>query len=1381
MQEIKSIALFFLCCLISVSGFSQSIIINASDGGFETGATFAANGWTVVNSAPLQTNQWFCAATGTTGFTGARCAFVGTAATNNNYNNVASVSHIYRDITIPAGETNIRLYFRYKVRGRSNEDYMAIYVTPVSTTPTAGVIIPTGQQGNEYRNQTSWLNDSIILPCTMAGTTQRLVFSWVNDGAQNNNPAIAIDNILLVSSSAGSSCQALLGLGYNAVASLPYNSGPGSTCGFDDDITDADVTVCGNPDYYGDEDVVWSFTPTSSGPVSIDLNAPIAVGTGLMLYDGCPVSSCSGLQGSCVASAQDITGNKTLCVSVIAGHTYYLILDGDGNCNDYDNLFISAPNSGGAGTTCSNPVSITLPYLAPNQTTACMGDDYNNSSSGSCGSLYESGEDKVYQLISTGNECISVQISNMSTSLMGYSVYYGCPGSGGACVGSFGGSSPLVTSITLSAAGTYYIIVDSWAPPSSVSYDIAITSYGSVAIANEQPCGATMLLTGQVSFGDNNCSNGAGEPTPPLCWSATGTINTVWFSTIVPPSGNLTISTQLISLSNTQIAAYSGTCSSLTLIGCNDNASALDLSSLLNLTGLTPGDTIFISVDGYDGLMGTFNILATESVIGNVYNQQDCLGAIGVCNLVINQPTSFFGPGLIAEIPLPGNVSNPNNNPAGYNSGCLLSGERNIVWYSIHINAPGLLSWKLTHLPGCYDWIMFDLTNNSCQDIINNVLPPVRCNWNGACLTTAGMMNPVPAGSSPFDFQLPLPVVAGQTLVLALSNWSGTSGSYTLDFSSSTCGIGSSNALNWTGVTNTAWQTTSNWGGCSSPACGINTNIFPATNQPVVSVNSSVQNITILPGASLTVNPGITLTVCGDFINFGTLNVDPTSTIVMNNGSVIQHFDGLLTNSNALGNVVVTKTGGSVTLNSSLEIKGNLSTSNNSSVFNMNGQYFILGGNLNNALGNVTFNGSAPSGTVEFNGNAAQFLFSNGNLNLTNLRVNNHSSSTVALSGGSVILDANGVLTLDSGVVNTGTSAVVVTNNDPLAVVGGSDISFVQGNLRRYLNGNPASYSFPVGMAPKGYQKAVVTFTTPTLIPDLTTRFELYSSIPQGPVSSDCFSYNYNLMPVLDNGYWSILPSANGNSGNYNIELYNQSYTPNPNYATVLLSAVKPPVAASWTLNGSCVAASDAALTLRNNMNGFGYFGVGLAIPSPLPIELLSFTAKAHADYNHISWTTASETNSDYFLVEASYDGISFHLLKEVKAAGFSNSVLSYETIDPAPHAHMYYRLTEKDFDGSSTKSEIIEVFRRGGSSFFVCGPNPAYAGSIVDFEFDENLFVKLELFNSAGKKITTLFEGLSGNERHHFDMDEATLSKGIYYYRLTSDLSTETLKFIRL
>ena len=62
------------------------------------------------------------------GQNGVRCAYVGTSAANNNYTaTAASVIHLYRDVTFPAGLDQITLYFRYKVRGRSNEDYGNLY------------------------------------------------------------------------------------------------------------------------------------------------------------------------------------------------------------------------------------------------------------------------------------------------------------------------------------------------------------------------------------------------------------------------------------------------------------------------------------------------------------------------------------------------------------------------------------------------------------------------------------------------------------------------------------------------------------------------------------------------------------------------------------------------------------------------------------------------------------------------------------------------------------------------------------------------------------------------------------------------------------------------------------------------------------------------------------------------------------------------------------------------------------------------------------------------------------------------------------------------------------------------------------------------------
>ncbi|MFN8153073.1 MAG: hypothetical protein U0Y08_02145 [Bacteroidia bacterium] len=1331
-----------LIFLVQICSQAQTILISpAGDGGFETGNTFAANGWTVVNSLPLQTNQWFLGTT-VAGFSGTRCAFVGTAATNNNYNaNAASVVHIYRDIAIPAGQSAIKLKFRWKSRGRANEDIMNIYLTPVSYIPAAGITPPVANMiGGDYRNNTSWVDDSLDLDCSISGTTQRIVFTWVNDGASGNNPAIALDNIEF-SCSGISNCNAALGTGVFPVASLPYNSGPGSTCGMNDDISDVNTPVCGNPDYLGDEDVVWVFTPATTGQISIDLNSPAGVSTGLHLYDGCPLNACAGSTAACVAFVQDPGGNKSMCVGVLAGHTYYLVLDGDNQCNSYDNLFISAVATSLAGSTCANAVTIaSLPSSFLNESTACMNDDYTLTTPGGCGSLYVSGEDKVYKYSSAGNECIGITLSNVSTPLMGFQVYYGCPGSGGSCIAFYGGASVISGSATLSLPGTYYIIIDSWAPPSSVGYDLFIQSFGTGA-SNDLPCQAPLLSTGVYTLGNNSCSSGSGEPAAPLCWSA-GVMNTVWFKGVVGAAGTAYIQTQTLTLTDTQVEVFKGTCSGLISMtgNCNDNGvvgcTGSTLSSSLTLTALTPGDTLYIRVDGAGDLTGTFNIIFSDAPLTAGYNQQDCLGAINVCSPLISQPTSFFGCGLVGEIPPPGSISNPGINVNSGNSGCLLASELNIVWYIINIASNGVLKWTHTHPVGFYDWIMFDLTNNSCEDIQNNILPPVRCNWNGSASTMCGMQNPVPPGASIFNFEAPLNVTAGQKFALALSNYSGTNGGFTLDFSGSTCAFGNSASIAWTGATNTTWTNTTNWNGCNIPACGVDANIFPAGNDPVITANTTVNSLTILAGATLTIAPGVTVNICGDFNNYGNLIAAPTSTITMNNGAVTQTFNGNFTGSSKLGNVTISKNFGTAIANNDLDIGGNFLNSGAASIFDCNNKYIRLAGHFNNSSGNLTFINTGPVGTLEFNGTALQTYAPGPGapLNLNNVVINN-SGGGVQLFLQDMLISSVGNLDLQNGKLITNANKVIVQNSDPLSITGGSSVSYVQGTLQRFLNGAADIYEFPIGHAVKGYQLAEVEFTTPTLIPDLTATFNTYTLLPNGPVSNDCSGINYNSSPVLDNGYWSIQPSSNSNSGTFDLRLYPTNFSASGSYTTVLSSAVNPPVTASWGLSGNCAPISNVSVTERLNMNGFGYFGIGQGTPGSLPVELVSFNGRAFSDNNMLEWECLTEKNNDFFILEKSPDGKEFLPIATLKGAGTSHeptfySFRDYEIGSPVT----YYRLRQVDFNGTATLSDWISVKRDGSRSFTILS-NPASQYLTVEFPDKMNL-ERVIIFDFTGKSI---------------------------------------------
>ncbi len=179
-------------------------------------------------------------------------------------------------------------------------------------------------------------------------------------------------------------------------------------------------------------------------------------------------------------------------------------------------------------------------------------------------------------------------------------------------------------------------------------------------------------------------------------------------------------------------------------------------------------------------LVALFRIFT--SFAGGAVTAADCINAVNIC-----QNASFAidpnGSGSVADFQS-GTVSNPSINPASGNSGCLLSGELNPTWMIINIAGSGTLQFSLgqDNGLGCYDWIMWPYSANGCNQILNNQLAPIRCNWNGACEGFTGIASPLPPGGDPLNFEPPLPVTAGQQYLLCLSNFSGQTTNVPLNF-----------------------------------------------------------------------------------------------------------------------------------------------------------------------------------------------------------------------------------------------------------------------------------------------------------------------------------------------------------------------------------------------------------------------------------------------------------------------------------------------------------------------------------------------------------------------------------------------------------------------
>src|SRR6188508_3341378 len=94
----------------------------------------------------------------------------------------------------------------------------------------------------------------------------------------------------------------------------------------------------------------------------------------------------------------------------------------------------------------------------------------------------------------------------------------------------------------------------------------------------------------------------------------------------------------------------------------------------------------------------------------------------------------------------------------------------------------------------------------------------------------------------------------------------------------------------------------------------------------------------------------------------------------------------------------------------------------------------------------------------------------------------------------------------------------------------------------------------------------------------------------------------------------------------------------------------------------------------------------------PLPVELIDFSANCKDNKVVIHWTSATETNNDYFTLEKSFDGKTFEAVSTLKGSGTTTEIHEYQATDEISLQTVYYRLKQTDYDGASSNSDIILI-----------------------------------------------------------------------------------------
>jgi len=284
----------------------------------------------------------------------------------------------------------------------------------------------------------------------------------------------------------------------------------------------------------------------------------------------------------------------------------------------------------------------------------------------------------------SGNIIIDTGAGTMTNS--GMSLYTGSCGSFTevSCDNNSGtGNMSQITATGLTPGATYWIRVWNVGGSGTGTFTICVQDTGApIAPVNDNPCTATSITVGAAcsfsTYTTTNATASAGVPAPG-CASYSG--GDVWFQVTVPASGNLVFDSNTGGITDGGMAIYSGTCGSLTLLGCNDDGSTNGLMPMITQPGLTPGSTIWIRFWEFgNNVSGTFQLCVYDggSTAGAPANDDPCNATV----VAVGSSCSFStytnaNATASAGVPAPGCAS--------YSGGD--------VWFQVTVPASGALTF----------------------------------------------------------------------------------------------------------------------------------------------------------------------------------------------------------------------------------------------------------------------------------------------------------------------------------------------------------------------------------------------------------------------------------------------------------------------------------------------------------------------------------------------------------------------------------------------------------------------------------------------------------------------------------------------------------------
>lgn len=531
------------------------------------------------------------------------------------------------------------------------------------------------------------------------------------------------------------------------------------------------------------------------------------------------------------------------------------------------------------------------------------------------------------------------------------------------------------------------------------------------------------------------------------------------------------------------------------------------------------------------------------------------------------------------------------------------------------------------------------------------------------------------------------------------------------------------------------------------------------------------QNFTIHGTLALTNgefnNSGKTLTLNGSISKTsGTLTLNSTSNLIFNeNVSSLTFPDNMFTNTPIINNLSIDRSGGIIVGNQELTINGTLDLENGT--FDNSGKTLTINGLISRYDGSLT---TSNTSSLIFNENTALLTLQDGMFtNNPDIKIFSVDRSG-GIETGNQPITINTQLDLKNGIINTRDGSIIILTATAGFGSGtaGSLGSHILGCMRKI---GKNAFTFPLGdgvYAPLSISDAdgggadADHFTACYYSED---SDNLYSTA----------SFEPGLNNISREEYWMLNRSGTNNvSVTLNWGSHSGMIDNIADLRVVRWDGTKWKNEGSSNLTGDITSGSITS----DLISVFSPFTLGSVTKKTiLPIELIELTGKANTNNIELQWTTATETNNDYFTVEKLVSG-NWNSIGTVKGAGNSNQIENYNLFDTNPvQGTQYYRLKQTDYDANFDYSEVIAV------SFYVdkpyqvsVFPNPANSIVNIDISGIDADQMSVRIFNSLGKVV--LHPRYLKNQTNQIDV--SNLITGIYFIEIEINNSIERFKLVK-